>query len=775
MRKLIWIIPLVIILAVVGGRLFYYGGFGSSYAAHSPELPTSDFKAFAKSARLEAVDNPTVNKGVVAVDYTHSNALYIEELNVLFSKIVNRGFSYELILDTAIEDGASSDEETTSPLADKLRYAQALILPLPRTEYTPEEIAEIKNFVQKGGRVLIIGDPTRTVVVEALNSIAGVFGIIYANDYLYSLTNNDNNYRNVVYANFKESPLTKGLGEDSKVIFYGGNSINAPGHEIILGDETTHSSISEGGRMMAAAALTANDQVLAIGDLTFLGEPYSAAESNGTFITNIADFLTGGKRDFELKDFPFFMNPAVDVVFDNSLVLNSQFNNSVKLKEFLEKNERTVTFTDKIGDKNDVIFVGRFDEAEPVKDFLADGGITILALDEEDMVDKPASELTHKEEEAVTDAPPNEEDRFVSGRIRIEGVGELERGGSTLFYLDQKDGRNVFIILSDTPKTNTDAFDVLFQNRLGECRLSTTIAVCQTQEPDGQLPPSLRSKRIDRVLVVAGDVGRPREAEQTGLIEFTEALSSTYSVDSWVISEKGSPDVDELLEYDAIIWATGDYWDDSVSEEDAALLSKYIELGGNLVLSGASIGFDWDHTDFLTDVAHADYLDFAPQSDLELVLPDHPLAKGFDEGTIISFTDAVSGSDEIEPDVVNNTANARVIFKRGPDSDQAGAASVIAYEDERSKIAYYAFPIYWLPVEQRALLVNNTLDWFSRTPLPLPDEEDYQPFEPTPEGTEEPTPEGTGEPAPEGTEEPAPDGTAEPTPEGTAEPTPDGN
>lgn len=68
MRKLFWIIPLVIILAVVGGRLFYYGGFGASYAAHSPELPTSDFKAFAKSARLEAVDNPTVSKGVVAVE-----------------------------------------------------------------------------------------------------------------------------------------------------------------------------------------------------------------------------------------------------------------------------------------------------------------------------------------------------------------------------------------------------------------------------------------------------------------------------------------------------------------------------------------------------------------------------------------------------------------------------------------------------------------------------------------------------------------------------------
>ncbi len=747
MRKLIWIIPVLLILAVVVGRLFYYESFGAGYVPRSPELPTADFKEFAKSARVEAVDNLTVSKGVVAVDYTHSNALYIEELNVLFSKIVSRGFSYEIIL------SSPDDTTTVSGLADKLRYAQALILPLPRVEYTTDEIAEIKNFVEKGGRVMIIGDPTRTVVVEALNSVASDFGIIYANDYLYSLTNNDNNYRNVVYTNFKEGPLTKGLDKDHKVIFYGGNSINAPGHEIILGDDTTHSNISEGGRTMAAAALTTNDQVLAIGDLTFLGEPYSAAESNGAFINNIADFLTGGKRDFELKDFPFFLNPKVDVVFDNSLVLNSQFDNSVKLKEFLEKTERTVTFTDKISNENDVIFVGRFDQADPVEKFLADGGITILGLDQENGPSKPTTELSDKDEEAAVDSEvtPGEEDRFVKGRIRIDGVGELESGGSTLFYLDRKAGRNVLIILSDTPQTNTDGFDLLFENKLADCRLSATITVCQTQEPDGQLPPSLRSKRIDKILVVAGDTGRPRDDQLTGAVEFTEALSRTYKVDTWVISEKGSPDVDQFLEYDAVIWATGDYWDDSINDEDAALLSKYMEIGGNLILSGASIGFDWDHTDFLTNVAHADYLTFAEQNDLELALPDHPIAKDFVEGTIITFTKTVSDSEQLEPDVINNTSNARVIFKRGPESDEAGAASVVAYEDDRSKVAYYAFPIYWLPGEQRDLLIQNTVDWFTRKPLPLPDEEDYKPFEPgpTPEGTAEPTPEGTAEPTPE--------------------------
>ncbi len=748
-------ILIVAILVVVGARLLYYGL--GSYTPPNRALSEVDFEASAPSARLEAVDNPTASKGVVAVDYTHSNALFIEELNVLLAKIVSRGYSYEIILAPPEEASAeSSEKDGNQGLADKLRYAQALILPLPRVEYTAEEIAEIKNFVAKGGRVLIIGDPTRTVVVEALNSIASPFSIIYANDYLYSQVNNDSNYRNVVYTNFKESSLTKGLDEDSKIIFYGGGSVSAPGHEIILGDETTHSSISEGGRAVASAALTADDQVLALTDFTFFGEPYSAAESNGTFINNIADFLTGGKRDFELKDFPFFLNRNIDIVYDNSLVFNSQFDKSVKLKEFLEKNDHTVTFTDKIGADNDVIYVGRFDEVELVKDYLAKGGIKILNIDEKSETEEEVVEENGATSKPVTlnsDTPPGEEERFVRGRIQIEGVGHLERGGATLFYLNQEEGRNVLIILSDTPKTNADAFDLLFENRLSECRLSSTIVVCQTQEPDGELPPSLRSKRIDKILVVAGDSGRTREDKLTGVLEFTQALSSSYKVDSWVLSEKGSPDVDELLEYDAVIWTTGDYWDDSINDEDAALLSKYIEVGGNLILSGASIGFDWDHTDFLTNVAHVDYLDFAEQKDLALVLPDHPIAEGFTEDSTITFTETPSG-EILEPDVINNTSNARVIFQRGSDSEQAGAASIVAYEDDRAKIAYFAFPMYLLPAEQRDLLVNNTIEWFTQKPLPSPDEKDFKPFEPAPE----PTPEATEQPTPEATQEPTPEG-----------------
>jgi hypothetical protein len=729
MRNILGTIALII-LAFVGGRLLYFGF--SAYTPPDRPLPPASIDAAAVSPRLEAVDNPTVSKGVIAVDYAHDNALFIEELNVLFSKTVSRGFSYEIIFDPNTVDFETEGQGLT----DKLRYAKALIVPLPRKDFTAPEVAEIKRFVQNGGRLLLIGDPTRTIGVDSLNSLAGAFDIIYLNDYLYSLEHNDNNYRNVIYSNFADSPLTHGLTAGSKLVFYSGGSVASPGHEIIMGDATTFSSISEGGRAPVAAVLAANNRTLALGDLTFFSEPYSNAEHNGTFINNIADFITGGQRDFELKDFPFFLADTVDIVFDNSLVFNSQYGDSVVLKEQLEKLDRRVTFADKIGDTNDVIYIGRFDETGSIQKYLAQANIAIFGPDDDGNNGK-AKAADEKSAALVSDAPPGKEMRFVDGRIEIAGMGNLERGGATLFYLYREENRNILIFLSDTPDTNEDAFKVLFKNELSTCTASPTIAVCQTQEPGGKLPPTLRRSRIDNILIVSDDNGRKRDDAKTGALEFQTVLSNTYVVDIQETAKDKSPELDQLLEYDAVIWATGDYWDDSIDQDDTDMLLKYVELGGNLILSGASIAFDWDHTDFLNKVAHADYLDFGEQKDLELALPGHPIAKGFDEGAIITLLNPPSG-EKLEPDVVQHTADARVIFQRGPESKQAGAAAVIAYEDERVKIAYYAFPIYLLPLEERATLVNNTVLWFTKKPLDLPDEDDYAPFEPA-DREEEPT------------------------------------
>ena len=71
-----------------------------------------------------------------------------------------------------------------------------------------------------------------------------------------------------------------------------------------------------------------------------------------------------------------------------------------------------------------------------------------------------------------------------------------------------------------------------------------------------------------------------------------------------------------------------------LGKKDVALLTEYLQVGGNLILSGASIAFDWDHTEFLNTIAHADYLTFSGQADLEVGQADHPIAEDFDPETL---------------------------------------------------------------------------------------------------------------------------------------------
>lgn len=766
MQKSHWTALIAVVVLIVGGfivaRSLYFGGATNPYTPPEVELSGVSLERAANSARIPVeLSAGDIAEGVVLVDFAHDNALFVEELNNLFSRLVSEGLQYQIITP---ED---AEEEGESPLIPRLKYAKALISPLPRADYTPEEQAEIERFVDNGGRILIIGDPTRTVEVNALNSIAGSFGIVYANDYLYSLNEAsiDNNYRNVVYTNFTDSPITEGLSDGDKVIFYSGNSVTAPGQEIILGDKFTQSSLSESDSIKAAAALTTNDQVLALGDLTFFSDPYSAAESNGTLINNIASFLAAGQRTYELRDFPYYFNDNVDVVFDNTRVFNSQFEDSVKLKDMLETDGHKVTFTDSLDTPNDVIYVGRFDETEAVQKYLDAAGIVILdpvpaeTPAAEDILvsdaDQPAEENGNDATQADPNANKNKDADFVEGRIQIEGVGELERGGSTLFYRYQDGNRNVLIILSANPDTNADAFKLLMDDELSTCTVGKAVAVCQTETPGKQEIPSIRSTRVDKILVVGDDEGRPRLDDKTSEADYDSALGDTYKVTTWLTSADGRPTLDELQEYDAVVWTTGDYWDDSLDSDDADLLTNYIEDGGNLILSGASIAFDWDHTDFLENVVHADYLTFAEQNDIEAAIEDHPIVKGFALGDVITLTvtEAVD-TEPLMPDVVTHTPDARVIFRRGPDSEQPGAPTIIAYEDDRAKIAYFAFPVYELPEEARNTLLLNTVDWFTRKPLDIPDKEDYEAYQidetPALDTTEEPPAEETP-PADEGT------------------------
>jgi hypothetical protein len=270
------------------------------------------------------------------------------------------------------------------------------------------------------------------------------------------------------------------------------------------------------------------------------------------------------------------------MVFHNTLVFNSQFEDSAKIKTLLESGNRTVNYADAISGNADAIFVGRFEDATVVQKYLDAAGIKIIDQpkpDAETELLQVSAEVGESPSPTVADESPISpaDSDFVSGRIQVAGVGQLERGGSTLFLLNQREGRNILIILSDNPDTNTAAFDLLQQGSLNDCLVSPTVAVCQTEDPAGKLPPSVRKTRINKILVVSDDSGRERPDPQTGAVDFKNVLSDTYKITVWETLASGSPSLAELQQYDAVVWTTGNYWDDSLSTASAEAITRYMK------------------------------------------------------------------------------------------------------------------------------------------------------------------------------------------------------
>jgi hypothetical protein len=553
----------------------------------------------------------------------------------------------------------------------------------------------------------LISDPTRNEP-EHINSLAGHFGVLFEDDYIYNLVENDNNYRNVILRDFSEDAVTRGL---ESVAFYSACSLNASGAALITGDKNTTSNLETVGSHPHVASLTSENQVLALCDLTFLTEPYNTVLNNAQLVANIARFLSSGERSFDLSDFPYFFSSSLDMVFGDSFLLSTHFEQAVALKDALFATGREAVFRDEEHPDTDLVFVGRFKDAERVSHYLSLGGISVLDLDDE---------RTPTDTEARANASAGrgsdileEEDGFVRGRIAIEGVGDFEKGGTSLFYLVQEQGRNVLIILTDRHETAKDAFELLDNGKFAECLAGPRLAVCQTEKPEEELGPSLRAETIQSILIVSDDDSRPTSDGLTAFDAYLAILEESYLVSTWVASEEGETKLtlDDLQAVDAVVWTTGDFWDDAPDEEDAELLESYIKKGGNLLITGGFVAFDWDHTSFIEEVLHADYLSLEEQKDIKLEAPEHPIARGFEEDQVIVFV--IPPSEETySPNVIAPLDDAETIFARGPDSESEGEASIIAYQDKRSRVVYVGFPMFLMPEEEQARLVRNVVRWF---------------------------------------------------------------
>ncbi|UCG24003.1 MAG: hypothetical protein JSW55_18035 [Chloroflexota bacterium] len=506
----IYLVVFVVLLLLPSALRYlrYYGLDGVERQEPPVYEPASVPARVPTPAAGDFVDDPEVGHGWVLLDAAHDNRFELAEISYLDSRLAARG--YEL---RTYKEG---------DLATALRPVSAFVTIAPMAAYDEEQILALTDFVERGGRLLLVGDPTRFELIFeeeedfdpfsysidsddiALNSLANAFDLVFNGDYLYNTVDNEGNFQNIVLDQdgMADSALTEGL---EQLAFYGSHSSQAgpDGRPLLSADDDTWSSATDRSGGLALGALGADDRVLALGDIEFLSEPYYTVYDNSRFISQMADFLTGAERDFVLTDFPFFYGDEIDLVYTGDPELGpNAFDEVVGLQEALGRSGRQLSLVDEPGDQASVLYAGLYNQSEELADILETAGVTLII--DPPVETEPAADDEPTEEEdgagSETDESSAGEEEEKTRRITSD-LGDVQMAGTALIlFVEEGESRQV-IVLAASAEGLDNTLDRLI--RLGPLAAEPALDDCLVQDDMALCPTGVADEIVEAELVTS--------------------------------------------------------------------------------------------------------------------------------------------------------------------------------------------------------------------------------------------------------------------------------
>jgi len=244
--------------------------------------------------------------GVVLVDLAHGNRMSPKEFKPLLAGLTDAGWQIELL-------------ERTDGFDQSLTRADAFIVIDPSLDYSTAEINRVDAFVDRGGRLLLIGEPTTTVASglsvqiqeNKLTGLSSQFGFEFGEAYLFNMERNDGNHQNVFAEPVSDHQLTSGL---SRTAFYAATQLNIrEGQPVLMATEGTRSSRTDDTGSYPMAAVNGN--VLAIADGTFLRRGNFNVVDNDRLVRNVVRFLVAGENRRSLDAYPTFVSEDPSILF----------------------------------------------------------------------------------------------------------------------------------------------------------------------------------------------------------------------------------------------------------------------------------------------------------------------------------------------------------------------------------------------------------------------------------------------------------------------------
>ena len=409
------LLPIFAVATFAAGYFFFYQG--SYDPPPSVNIPFEQITSPAVAPVAATASSVTqVQKGLVLVDDLHLNSFTESEISTLISMVANRGYDIEVIESSSTVDG----QTMLQMLEQRLRRATSFAVMLPRTSYSEEEINLVQQFVDKGGKLLLVSDPTRP---NRINALAKRFGVEFQPDYLYNTVEYDLNFRHIFVRDFQPAPLTSGL--DSIVLYVAG-SIRSSGPGIAVSDTNTKSSLGETAESFYPIALGSTSNVLAIADFTFVVPPYNSLLSNNRLLSNVTDYLTDGQREFDLADFPYFYEPSLEDSIDIVLGQPSLWNIGLEMRTGLSDYGLSSRISGEEDLSRNTVFLGLYEDSRAVSQYLQAAGISA-----DDVLSLPF-------------AP------------------ELDREDTSITLLHRDRDRYVLVVLADKPAVLSEALGSLF-------------------------------------------------------------------------------------------------------------------------------------------------------------------------------------------------------------------------------------------------------------------------------------------------------------------------
>ena len=414
-------------LAFFVAALFYY--YQGDYDAPPSEALAIQDITPPVSTFTTLTELPSIQHGTLVVDAAHSNGFSQAELSAFLSTVASRGYSLDFLGELSVSSGfggfggsgSLGSLERLDLLEEKLRGADSLVVIQPDESYSKEEADLVERFVvEKGGKLLLIADPSRD---HRINSLAERFGIFFRPDYLYNLVDYDLNYQGIYVSDFKPDELTDGL---ARIALYTSGSLESSGGGLAISDANTKSTVVETIEPLYPMVKGGQGRVVALADLTFLVPPQNTILDNPRLIANIAGFLTTSQREFDLADFPYFFggeDGQVDIILGRSSLLNA----GARMKNLLSgfQVESQIQGVENLS--RHTVYLGLYDDAFNVAQYLQLAGVQIDG----------------------------------QGGLRTPFTPDLDRRDTAVAMLHKSGQRRVLVILGDTAEDVSGVLDQL--------------------------------------------------------------------------------------------------------------------------------------------------------------------------------------------------------------------------------------------------------------------------------------------------------------------------